>query len=252
MQAFINELKTRNKSLFLFGAISLGCAILFFVLTNITSTQIHQVNVWFKPFKFAMSIFLFSWTMGWYCFYLKDFNVKPFNWTVIICLGFEIIYIAFQAGKGELSHFNISTPLYSTLYSLMGLAAALVTIYTAYVGFLFFRQSFPKLPDYYVWAIRFAILIFVIFSFEGFLMGSRMNHSVGALNDNSNLFILGWSKTVGDLRVAHFIGMHALQVLPLIAFYVFKNTKAVVFISILYGLIAAITLVQALQGKPIF
>jgi NO-binding membrane sensor protein with MHYT domain len=95
------------------------------------------------------------------------------------------------------------------------------------------------------------ILIFVVFSFEGGLMGSRMNHSVGAINDNSNLWLIGWSKTVGDLRVAHFIGMHALQLLPLLSFYIFKNTKATIIISILYGLLAVSTLVQALNGKPL-
>jgi len=138
------------------------------------------------------------------------------------------------------------------LYSLMGLAAVIVTLYTAFIGLLFFTQSFPDLPNYYLWAIRLGILIFVIFSFEGGLMGSRMNHSVGALNDNSNWFIVGWSKTVGDLRVSHFIGMHALQLLPLLSFYAFKNTKAIIIISILYGLLATTTLVQALKGKPLF
>jgi NO-binding membrane sensor protein with MHYT domain len=74
---------------------------------------------------------------------------------------------------------------------------------------------------------------------------------VGALNDNSNLFIVGWSKTVGDLRVAHFIGMHALQVLPILSYYVLKNTKLTVGLSIIYGLLALLTLIQALQGKPL-
>jgi NO-binding membrane sensor protein with MHYT domain len=133
----------------------------------------------------------------------------------------------------------------------MALAASLATLYTAYVGFLFFRNSFPDLPNYYVWAIRFAIIIFVIFSFEGFAMGSRLSHSVGAINDNSNWFILGWSKTVGDLRVSHFIGMHALQVLPILSYYVLKNTKLTIGLSIIYGLLALLTLIQALQGRPL-
>ena len=189
--------------------------------------------------------------MAWYCQYLSNFNTTPFNWTVIILFGLELLYIIFQALKGELSHYNNSTPIYSLLYSLMGLAAAVVTLYTAYIGLLFFTQSFSVLPSYYVWSIRLGILIFVVFSFEGGLMGSRMNHSVGAINDNSNLWLIGWSKTVGDLRVAHFIGMHALQLLPLLSFYIFKNTKATIIFSILYGLLAVSTLVQALNGKPL-
>ena len=248
---FIKELKIRNEYLFYFGLLCVILSIVCLVLTKTTSTEVHGVNAWFKPFKFAVSIGLFSWSMAWYCHYLSDFNVTPFNWTVITLFGFELIYIIFQASKGQLSHFNISTPTYSLLYSSMGLAAVLVTVYTAYIGLLFFTQSFPNLPRYYVWSIRLGILIFVIFSFEGGLMGSRMNHSVGAINDNSNWWIVGWSKTVGDLRVSHFIGMHALQLLPLLSFYVFKNTRITIIISILYGFLATSTLVQALNGKPL-
>ena len=248
---FIQTLKSRNETLFIFGWICLFIAILFLIFAKTTSTQVYGVNAWYKPFKFAFSTFTFAWAMAWYCSYLPDFNIKLFNWTIIVLLGFEIVYIAIQAGKGQLSHYNVSSSFYSAMYSLMALAASLVTIYTAYVGVLFFKHSFPELPNYYVWAIRLGIIVFVIFSFEGFAMGSRMNHSVGALNDNSNWFILGWSKTVGDLRVAHFIGMHALQVLPLLSFHILKNTKWTIGLSVLYGLLALMTLIQALQGKPL-
>lgn len=248
---FIQNLKARNETLFYYGLLCLAFSILFLILTKVSSTQVFQVNAWYKPFKFAFSTFLFSWAMAWYCYYLPNFNITLFNWTVIILLGFEIIYIALQANKGELSHFNLSTPTYAALYSMMAIAATLVTLYTAYVGILFFTNNFPELPEYYVWAIRLAIFIFVIFSFEGFAMGSRLNHSVGALNDNSNWFIVGWSKTVGDLRVSHFIGMHALQVLPILSYYVLKNTKLTVGVSVIYGLLALLTLIQALQGRPL-
>jgi NO-binding membrane sensor protein with MHYT domain len=146
----------------------------------------------------------------------------------------------------------MSTPVYAALYSMMALAASAATLYTAYIGHQFFSNDFQSLPTYYLWAIRLSILIFVIFSFEGFAMGSTLNHSVGALNDNSNLFIMGWSKTVGDLRVSHFIGMHALQVLPVLSFYVLKNTKLTILMAIIYGLLALSTLIQALKGKPLF
>jgi hypothetical protein len=251
MISFLQELKFRNEHLFYFGLFCLILSIVCIVLTETTTVQVQHLNAWFKPFKFALSIGLFSWTMAWYCHYLSDFNVTPFNWTVIILFGFELLYIIFQASKGQLSHFNFDTPLYSILYSLMGLAAVIVTLYTAYIGFLFFIQNFPNLPSHYLWAIRLGILIFVVFSFEGALMSSQMSHSVGAINDNSNWWIIGWSNTVGDLRVSHFIGMHALQILPLLSFYIFKNTKATIVISILYGLLATTTLVQALNGKPI-
>lgn len=83
-----------------------------------------------------------------------------FNWVVIMLLGFEIVYIAIQANRGQLSHFNVSTPFYNLMYALMGLAALVVTFATAYLGVLFFTQNFPELPEYYVLAIRMADKVF--------------------------------------------------------------------------------------------
>lgn len=208
---FLIELKMRNARLFHYGLICLLASMTFLLMTRLSSTQVYQVNAWYKPFKFAFSTFTLVWAMGWYCYYLPNFNVNAFNWSIILLLSFEIIYIAIMASVGKQSHYNVSTPFYSMMFSLMALAASLATMYIAYVGVLFFSHSFPALPNYYVWGIRLGILIFVIFSFQGFLMGGRMSHSVGLVNDNSNLFIVGWSRLVGDLRIAHFVGMHALQ-----------------------------------------
>jgi hypothetical protein len=252
MLDFILDIKTRNQPLFFFGAICLAFSIIMLILTKTSHTSVYGVNAYYKPFKFAISTFLFAWTMAWYCHYLNNFNIGLYNWTVIILLGFEIVYIALMASKGQTSHYNVSRPLHSVMFSLMALAATWVTLHTAYIGFLFFQQTFPELPSYYVWAIRIGIVLFTIFSLEGFAMGARLSHSVGAINDNSNWFILGWSKTVGDLRVAHFIGMHALQVLPILSFYLLKNTKATVFVGLMYGVLAFSVLFQALKGKPLF
>lgn len=248
---FILKLKSRNETLFYYGLLCLVAAIVFLVLARTTSIQVYNVNAWYKPFKFAFSTFTLVWAMGWYCNYLPTFKINIFNWSVIVLLGFEIVYIAIMASQSKTSHYNVSSPFYSTMFSMMALAATLITLYMAYVGLLFFVNSFPDLPSYYVWAIRLGILIFVVFSFEGALMGSRMSHSIGLENDNSNLFIFGWSKIVGDLRVSHFIGMHALQVLPILSFYLLKNTKFTISVGIVYGLLALFTLIQALNGKPL-
>ncbi len=251
MLNFIESLKTRNETLFYFGLICLVFALLFLILTYTTNTKVNNINCWYKPFKFAFSIFLYAWTMAWYCAYLPSFNIGLFNWSVIVLLGFEIVYIAIQASRGQLSHFNLSTPLYASLYAAMGLAAAAVTVYTAYVGLLFFTFKFPELPNYYLWAIRLGIIIFVVFSFEGFVMGSKLAHTIGGEDGGDGIPLLNWSTKFGDPRIAHFIGMHALQVLPIVSFYLLKNSKATFILAILYGALALFTLIQALQGKPL-
>jgi hypothetical protein len=253
MKTFIETLYFRNEPLFFFGAACFIAAFIFFILSRVTEIQVTEVNAWYKPIKFALSIGIYSWTMAWYLEYLGDFSgLKLFNWVVIILFGFEIVYIAIQAGRGQLSHFNVSSSFYSTMYGLMGLAAVIVTLWTAYIGVLFFLKSFPYLPDYYLWAIRIGIIIFVIFSLEGILMGSRMSHTVGGPDGAHGIPFFGWSLKYGDLRVAHFIGMHALQVLPILAFHVLKNVKATFMVGALYALLAVYILIITLQGKPFY
>ncbi|MDZ4840459.1 MAG: hypothetical protein SGJ04_10690 [Bacteroidota bacterium] len=190
--------------------------------------------------------------MAWYIYYLPNYNPSRYNWTVIVLFGFEVAYIGFQAGCCQISHFNNSSPIYAGLYALMGIAATAVTLYTAYIGVLFFTTAIPSLPSYYLWGIRWGIFVFVIFALEGFVMGGRMSHTIGGPDANNyGIPILNWSTKYGDPRVAHFIGMHALQLLPLLSFYLIKNTRGVFIISILYTLLAIFTLMRSLKGKPI-
>jgi hypothetical protein len=249
---FIETLKERNETLFNFGIICLLFAILFFVLSKTNSTEVFGINAYLKPFKFAFSTFLYSWTMAWFLGYLPTFNPTIFNWIIIITLGFEIVYIALQASKGELSHYNVSTPTKSFLFSMMALMATITTLATAYITVLFFGNTVSELPNYYLWSIRLGLIIFVIFSFEGFVMGSKMAHTIGSEDGSKGLALLNWSFTYGDLRIAHFIGMHALQVIPLLSYYLLKNTKFTLLLGLLYFGLAIFTLIQALQGKPFF
>lgn len=83
-------------------------------------------------------------------------------------------------------------------------------------------------------------------------MGSRLSHTVGAADGSPGVPILNWSFTHGDLRIAHFVGMHALQVIPLLSFFVLKSTRLTILAGTVYTALAVCTLWIALQGKPIF
>ncbi|MCI4668976.1 MAG: hypothetical protein MRZ79_12655 [Bacteroidia bacterium] len=248
---WILSLKEKNELLFWFGLFNMALTLIFLILSRVYPIQLVGTNAWFKPIKFSSSITILSWTMAYFTGYLNPGrDIEIYNWVMIITLGFEIIYIGIQAGRGMLSHFNLSSPVYAALYSLMAIAASLATLGTAYIGLKFFTEPFPDLADYYLWAIRLGIILFVIFSFEGFVMGSRLSHTIGGPDGGSGLPFLNWSRKFGDPRVAHFIGMHALQILPLLSFYFLKNVRLTFAVGLLYLAIAVWVLLQAFQGKP--
>lgn len=216
----IVALKDKNTVLFTFGLINFILAILFAISSKLYPIEISGVNGWYKPVKFALSIGIYVWTMAWLTGYLvPGQTIQWFNWITVLTLGFEIVYIGLQASRGQLSHFNLSTPLYSALYTLMATAATVATLAGGYIGLRFFTDPLPALPNYMLWAIRWGIGLFVVFSLEGFVMGARLTHTIGAANGGISLPFLNWSRQYGDPRVAHFIGMHALQVLPLSAYF---------------------------------
>ena len=249
---FFAVLKSRNELLFYFGLICLLVAVLMLLMAKFSDIQINGVNAWFKPVKFALSIGIFSWTMGWYTGYLElPDQVNTYSWATIILLGFELFYISFQAARGQLSHYNVSSTLYTSLTAAMAFAAIAATLYTGYIGILFCTGEFPKLPEYYLWAIRISIFLFVIFAFEGAIMGANGSHSVGGSRDGNGLPLLNWSRKYGDLRIAHFLGMHALQVLPIMAYYLLRDIKLVMILGLVYAALAIACLVQALNSKPL-
>lgn len=248
---WILELKSRNEPLFYFGLANMGLAALFTMLSIATSMEVAGTNAWYKPIKFALSIGIYAWTLGWLMADLPPGrDVEIATWLIVILLGPELLYIAFQAGRGQLSHYNLSTPLYANMYTVMAVAATLVSFLTLYIAIKYFQPLATDLPDYYVWAVRLGCLLFFVFSLEGFVMGSRLSHTIGAADGGPGLPFLNWSRQFGDPRVAHFIGMHALQVLPLLAYYVLRDLRLTIGVAGMYGLLASYVLVQALQGKP--
>lgn len=163
MATFFHELKSTNAPLFYFALLCLAASIVFLCLTRFTNMQVAGVNAWLKPFKLVLSISLYSGIFSWRTWYLPEFNTPLFSWPVIVLFGLVIVYIALQAARGQLSHFDVSNTFYTTLYGLMAAAAKALSIYTGYMGVLFLRNDFPNLSFYYVWSIRMAIVLFVIF-----------------------------------------------------------------------------------------
>jgi hypothetical protein len=93
---------------------------------------------------------------------------------------------------------------------------------------------------------------FIVVCSLGFVMGAKLSHTVGAADGGAGLPLTNWSKQNGDLRIAHFLGMHALQILPLIGYYLSNNAKITISMGVLYFVLTTAILIQALNGKSLF
>jgi hypothetical protein len=91
-------------------------------------------------------------------------------------------------------------------------------------------------------------------------MIAQDGHAVGAPEDGPGLPLVNWSVTGGDLRIAHFVGLHSLQVLPLTGFLASRRDGlsgrgpllAVGVVGAFYVLLTAALFAVAMLGQPLF
>lgn len=218
------------------------------------------VPVWLKPLKFQLSLALFFATLA-----LLSLATAPTpRWkrlldgmaaVAIACALGEIAYIVVQAARGVHSHFNESTPIEAMVYRVMGVAALALTLVAPVLGAAVLRHPAQDLPPLIRRAVAYGlILTFVLGATAGMAMGVVGAHSVGAVAGETGLPVLGWSRTGGDLRVAHFLGIHAMQIVPAGAVVLhaagLRRGWLAELIAGLFVLLTTWTLVEALAGRP--
>ena len=187
------------------------------------------VPIWLKPMKFAISIAIYTATLAWLISLLTRGKRAAF-WLGTVAAAamlIEMIIIGGQAARGVRSHFNNTTALDGILFSIMGATIVVAWIVTLWVAILLLIQRIPDRPA--ALAIRFGVFIALAGMAVGYIMvvptsaqlasGSDYQgaHAVGAEDGGPGLPIVNWSTEAGDLRIGHFVGMHALQALPLLA-----------------------------------
>ena len=200
------------------GWVNVGLAALALTLLPLDQRVVTGVLVWLKPLKFALSITLYAWTLAWLLADLPPAaqrSVRRISWGVALSMAVEQGVIFLQAARGTTSHYNIRTALDGLLFGAMGLFIMLNTVLTIWALYLVWRHR-PHGPAGYVWGVRLGVLVFLGGSVLGGMMIHNMQHTVGAPDGGPGLPGLGWSTRAGDLRAAHFLGLHALQALPLL------------------------------------
>ncbi|AMR26644.1 hypothetical protein A0257_05680 [Hymenobacter psoromatis] len=254
----LRVLHRANPALSYTGWLHVGLVVAALALLPLDHRHVTGALVWLKPLKFAISGLAYTWTLAWL---LADLpapaqrSVRRLSGAVALSMVVEIIVIFIQAGRGVASHYNVSSPVNGLLFGLMGIFILVNTVMTIWAGYLAWRYR-PHGSAGYVWGLRLGLLVFLVGSVLGSFMIHNQQHTVGAPDGGPGLPGLGWSTVAGDLRVAHFMGLHALQALPLLGWalgrWVPRRAVALTWVgTALYAAAVAGLLAQALAGRPL-
>jgi hypothetical protein len=235
---------------------------------------ISGAPAWLKPAKFAISTAIYVLTLAWVFTYLTAWprtRRVVGRTTALVLLG-ELAIINLQAWRGSASHFNVSTPFDAILFAVMGVGIFVQTAASIAVAVALWRQRFTDRA--LGWALRLGMTLTIIGAATGGLMTrptsaqlievratGRMPiagaHTVGAPDGGPGLPVTGWSTRHGDVRVPHFVGLHALQVLPLLTLLFFgRKTETVrvrftLSLAAVYAAVFVTLLLQAMRGLPL-
>ena len=182
--------------------------------------------------------------------------MRSLSWGVALSMAVEQAAIFVQAARGTTSHYNVGSAFDGALFGFMGIFIAVNTAMTIWALCLVWRHRVHG-PAGYVWGVRLGILTFLAGSVLGGIMIRNLQHTVGAPDGGPGLPGLGWSTRAGDLRAAHFLGMHALQALPLLGWALSRwaPRRAVLLTwtgAALYAAAVAGLLALALAGRPLW
>jgi hypothetical protein len=225
----------RNSPLTLMVCFTFICLIFSLVGLVFDYRHINGELAWIKPCKFSISFTVYALSLIWLSGYLSK-NKKLFLFISAGAFGgavIELAVIIVQVIRGTTSHFNTDTPFDETLWfamrgAIFPVAFAIIVMYV-----LLLREK--HLPAVLASGVRWGAFLTIIGLIPGILMflpdsvqdlitAQRQfdGHTVGYAEGGPGLPWLGWSTVAGDLRGAHFVGLHALQVLPVIAFFIPK------------------------------
>jgi len=256
----IAELRARDPLLFWTGALMAAGLAVAMVAAIIDTRLVLGINPWIKPIKFLTSITIFLWSAAWF---MAETRPRPraravVRWVFVVAMVTEISLIALQAGRGTTSHFNVGTPLDGAIFAVMGLMITVNTVGAMLLLWLL-RRDTPTYRTGYLWGVRLGVALFILASLQGWLIVGHMAHTVPGPDGGPGLPLVNWSTEHGDLRVAHFFGMHALQALPLLGYILDRATTAaaptrrllVLATAIAWIAVMAALLTMALRGHPL-
>jgi predicted small integral membrane protein len=222
-------------------------------LQHVDPRLVNGSNTWIKPAKFFASLAIQFGTVAWALQFLPDTDrdARGVRWSIaamVIASWAELAYIVFRASRAEASHFNTGTPEAAMLYSIMGIGAVTLTLTAGYIGWRIWRRRDGLWAEAAALGLMFGALLGTV---AGGYLSAQSGHSVGGdPTDATGTGFFGWSTTGGDLRIAHFVGLHASQIIPLAALTLRRD---VVWLATAFCILVTIgTFAVAIAGIPLF
>lgn len=140
----------------------------------------------------------------------------------------DVGFIAVQAARGTYSHFNTSSDAVNRIGQIVFMSGVPgLFVANLVIALILVRQRIADRPM--TRAIRAGLGLAVVGMALGYTMGFQgaqivrdsdghivelaARHTVGATDNHRGMPITDWSTTGGDLRIPHFVGLHAIQVL---------------------------------------
>jgi hypothetical protein len=241
-------------------------------------TEILGTPMWVKTFKFAVSMLLYSASLIWLVGLAKDRIAFWAGQVIGVLMSLELVFIIIQGFRARPMHYNLSGGFDTLLWDMMSTTIMLVML----TFFVLIVRVWQKLRDtpVVVWAIRLGLVLTIVGFFQGSLMtqgtpeqifaklgGQTVRllgaHTVGnpslTPDVGTGLPLVGWSTQHGDLRVGHFVGTHALQIIPLLGLWVsrrrlkpWSKMQLLVIGFVGYVGLFVLTTWQALRGQALF
>lgn len=251
-----------RRTLWALTGFSLALLLGFAAAGALDARTLGGANVWLKPAKFALSFVVLYATMALVVERLsaavrEGRTMRIVLAVMIVATAGEMVYIGVQAGRGVPSHFSVQTPFTALMYTLMGIGAVALVVCIGIVGVLAWRDRAARFGPALRLGVGLGFVLSAVLTFfiAGYL-GGNGSHFVGTPSPGAaTLPLLGWSLEVGDLRPAHFLALHAMQVLPLLGWWADRVGQRSPLLpwtaAAAYGGLTVAVFVQALMGLPL-
>jgi len=257
------------RPLTFFAAVMAVTAVVALGGIFLDSRILTGVPIWLKPFKFAISISVYAVTIGWMLSLLprRSRVAERAAAVVIAMLTIEMLIIVGQVLRGTTSHFNGTSPLNAALFQTMG--GAILVMFVAHFVIAVAVARRPLADRTAAYAVRLGLGLSLLgmlaaipmTTAESGIEGISGAHTVGPHDGGPGLPLVGWSTVGGDLRIGHFVGLHALQALPLLAILlnrflagrlsVATRARLLLVAGAAYGMLTVSLTWQALRAQPL-